>query len=112
MQREESPVMTTGLGRIAAKARCEPKPGSLDHVWLLRFVEHRGGDPRLLRRGDRYSDHAWLFHTGSSRPSLCCEALSEERSAGNPHATFCGSRRWVTASGDPVGVETESWLGY
>src|SRR5271157_1382003 len=25
MQREESPVMTTGLERIAAKARCEPK---------------------------------------------------------------------------------------
>jgi len=48
------------------------------------------------------SDHAWLFHTGSSRPSLCCEPLSEERSAGNPHATFCGSRRRVTASGDPV----------
>jgi RNA-directed DNA polymerase len=25
MQREESPVMTTGLERIADKARCEPK---------------------------------------------------------------------------------------
>jgi RNA-directed DNA polymerase len=25
MQREEPPVMTTGLERIAAKARCEPK---------------------------------------------------------------------------------------
>jgi len=25
MQREEMPVMTTGLERIAAKARCEPK---------------------------------------------------------------------------------------
>lgn len=25
MQREEQPVMTTGLERIAAKARCEPK---------------------------------------------------------------------------------------
>ncbi len=25
MQREESPTMTTGLERIAAKARCEPK---------------------------------------------------------------------------------------
>src|SRR5215510_15368042 len=29
--------------------------------------------------------------------------MSEERGAGNPHATFCGSRRWATASGDPVG---------
>lgn len=49
MQREEPPVMTTELERIAARARCEPKPGSLDHVWLLRFVEHRGGDPRLIK---------------------------------------------------------------
>ena len=36
--------------------------------------------------------------------SLCCEPTSEERSAGNPHATFCGSRGWATASGDPVGT--------
>ncbi len=49
MQREEPPVMTTGFERIAAKARCEPKFGSLDQVWLLRFVEHRGGDPRLIK---------------------------------------------------------------
>src|SRR5262245_59435803 len=27
---------------------------------------------------------------------------SEEHSAGNPHATFCGSWRQVTAVGDPV----------
>ena len=33
---------------------------------------------------------------------LCCESSFEERSAGNPHATFCGSRTRVTASGDPV----------
>ena len=33
---------------------------------------------------------------------LCCESLIEERSAGNPHATFCGNWRWVTASDDPV----------
>jgi hypothetical protein len=32
-----------------------------------------------------------------------CEATSEERSVANPHATFCGSRRWATASGHPVG---------
>ena len=56
MQREDPPVMATGLERIAAK---------------------------------------------------CCESISEERSAGNPHATFCGSRRRVTAFGDPVkGAET------
>ncbi len=48
----------------------------------------------------------------------CCESTLEERRAGNLHAAFCGSRRrvtasgdpvrrWVTASGDPVDVETE-----
>ncbi len=60
------------------------------------------GTRALSRRGGRYSDHAWPCHIGSFRHLLCCESLSEERSAGNPHATFCGSRRWVTASGDPV----------
>jgi len=35
----------------------------------------------------------------------CCESTAEERSAVNPHATFCGSRRRATAPGDPVGVE-------
>ena len=43
--------------------------------------------------------------TGRCRLSQCCEPTPEERSAGNPHATFCGSRRRATASGDPVGVQ-------
>ena len=46
MQREEKPVMATGLERIAVKARNESKLGSLDHGWLLRFVELRVGVPR------------------------------------------------------------------
>jgi len=33
---------------------------------------------------------------------LCCESTSEERSAGNRHATLCGSRERVTAPDDPV----------
>lgn len=33
---------------------------------------------------------------------LCCKSIAEERRAGNLHAALCGSRRWVTASGDPV----------
>ena len=41
------------------------------------------------------------------KPYGGCEASSEERSAGNPHATICGSWRRVTASGDPVGGETQ-----
>jgi hypothetical protein len=39
----------------------------------------------------------------SSSHLLCCEALPEERSAGNPHATFCGNRWQATATDDPVG---------
>jgi len=39
----------------------------------------------------------------SSSHSLCCKSLPEERSAGNPHATFCGNRWQVTATDDPVG---------
>ena len=35
----------------------------------------------------------------------CCESPAEERGAGNLHATFCGNRGRVTASGDPVGGE-------
>ena len=38
----------------------------------------------------------------------CCEPTVEERSAVNPHATFCGNRRRVTASGDPVASSTTS----
>ena len=33
--------------------------------------------------------------------------LPKSVGAGNPHATFCGNRGRATASGDPVGVETE-----
>lgn len=55
------------------------------------------------RRDTRCSDHACVSRFGSYRHSLCCESVVEERSAENPQATFCGSRRRVTAPGDPVG---------
>src|SRR5258707_1209241 len=42
--------------------------------------------------------------TRSCRLLQCCESTAEERSAVNPHATFCGSWRRATASGDPVGA--------
>ena len=45
----------------------------------------------------------------SCRLLQCCKSPAEERSAGNPHATFCGNRRRATASGDPVGWETGRW---
>ena len=38
----------------------------------------------------------------SWRQSLCCETISEERSAVNPHATFCENRRWVITFDDPA----------
>ena len=40
----------------------------------------------------------------------CCEPTTEERGAGNPHATFCGNRGWVTASGDPVLADVDQIL--
>jgi len=41
-----------------------------------------------------------------------CQSPSDERSAGDPHATFCGSRERVTAPGDPVlGVKLPGLLG-
>jgi hypothetical protein len=42
------------------------------------------------------------FLIGSYKLSQCCESSSEERIAGNLHATFCGNRGRATASGDPV----------
>jgi 2-deoxy-D-gluconate 3-dehydrogenase len=47
-------------------------------------------------------DQGCISPIGICELSPRCEATSEERSAGNPHATFCGSRRWATASGHPV----------
>ena len=41
------------------------------------------------------------------RLSLSCESTAEERSAADLHATFCGSREWATAPGNPVEEETE-----
>ena len=54
------------------------------------------------KNGHRYCDPSCASLIGSCRRSQCCEPTAEERGAGNPHATFCGNRRWVTASGDPV----------
>jgi hypothetical protein len=57
------------------------------------------------------------------RCAVKSQSPSDERSAGNLHATFCGSRERVTAPGDPVrgrflapgdpvDVETELRPGY
>jgi RNA-directed DNA polymerase len=49
-------------------------------------------------------DQSCISPTGSCKLSPHCESTSDERSAGNPHATFCGSRGWATTSGHPVGT--------
>src|SRR5438034_4440589 len=54
------------------------------------------------KSGFRYCDPSCLSRTGSCKLSRCCDAPSDERSAGNLHATFCGSWGRVTAPGDPV----------
>src|SRR5438309_140902 len=64
--------------------------------------------PDHLLRTNLWAAHVkiCLSHVMVS-PRPCCESLSEECSARNPHATFCGSRRWVTTVGDPVPLETD-----
>ena len=54
------------------------------------------------RRGFHCYDLSCISRTGSYKLSRRCAVPSDERSAGKLHATFCGSRGWVTASGDPV----------
>ena len=53
-------------------------------------------------RNLRCCDQSYISHTGSCKLSLFYKPTSEGRSAGNPHATFRGSRTRVTASGHPV----------
>src|SRR5262249_35218265 len=55
------------------------------------------------KRGSHLCGQSCFFLIRSCRLSLCCEPSFEERSAGNLHATICGSRGWVTNPGDPVG---------
>jgi len=44
------------------------------------------------RSGFRCCDRSCISRMRSYKHSLRCEPTSDERSAGNPHATFCGSR--------------------
>ena len=43
--------------------------GSLDHAWMMQFVEHRVGDPRVLRLIERWLK-AGVLQEGQIRPSL------------------------------------------
>ena len=99
IQREGNPVMPTGLEQIAAEARQATSSRNLEfRSWMATLVcWHQVGKlgfplqrPKLMLPLRHYP------------VMLCCESTFEERSAGNPHATFCGNRRRVTASDDPV----------
>jgi hypothetical protein len=47
-----------------------------------------------------------LPYPGAAGARSAVNQLPKSVGAGNPHATFCGNRGRVTASGDPVGVKT------
>src|ERR1700746_1096890 len=70
----------------------------------------RGTCSTGLNSVTRSCDQICTFPIGSYKLSQCCESSSEERSAGNLHATFCGNRGRATASGDPV--KSQQWLRY
>ena len=97
--KEGEHVLDVGSGNgIFAREILETVTDS-GHVCGIDSAEPMVATLALSRRGCRYSDHACPCQTGRARYSQCCKTLSEERSAGNLHATFCGSRRRVTASG-------------
>src|ERR1700726_4166752 len=62
----------------------------------------RGTCSTRSNSGNRSCDQSCTSPIGSYKLSQGCEPSSEERSAGNLHATFCGNRGRATASGDPV----------
>ena len=66
------------------------------------FLGDMGSMQRELRLATRREDQLTMETKLDSSES--CEPTAEERGAVKPHATFCGSRRRVTASGDPVGA--------
>lgn len=59
----------------------------------------------MLNNMSRRRTHIHAAET-APRVILCCKTSSEERSAGNLHATICGGWRWLIVSGDPVNDDT------
>ena len=93
----ELPSSATGIsdrGALLAQNAVQPEP---------QRPHHMGCVPPDQGTALQLCDRSCSFLTRSYSLSLCCEPTSEERSAGNLHATFCGSRGRATASGDPVG---------
>ena len=72
------------------------------------FLGDMGSMQRELRPSTQREDQLTMETKLETDSSESCEPTAEERGAGNPHATFCGSRGRATASGDPVGEEKSS----
>ena len=66
------------------------------------FLGDMGSMQRELRPSIQREDQLTM-ETKLEQIAVNVESTAEERSAVNPHATFCGSRRRATPSGDPVG---------
>jgi hypothetical protein len=67
------------------------------------FLGNMGSIQRETRPSMQREDQLTMETKLERIAAKCCESPVEERSAGNPHATFCGSGRRATASRDPVG---------
>ena len=66
------------------------------------FLGNMGSIQRETRPSMQREDQLTMETKLERIAAKCCESPVEERSAGNPHATFCGSGRRATASRDPV----------
>jgi hypothetical protein len=84
---------------------------AVERYWRKILSSRGAGTARSLgsnsngsSRSSRCLNRSSTSLTRSYRPSPNCESTSDEPSAGNPHAGFCGSPGWVTASGHPVAV--------
>ena len=71
------------------------------------FLGNMGSIQRETRPSMQREDQLTMETKLERIAAKCCESPVEERSAGNPHATFCGNRRRVTASCDPVVLSNE-----
>src|SRR5215469_6174673 len=62
------------------------------------FLGNMGSIQRETRPSTQREDQPTMKTKLERIAAKCCESPVEERSAGNPHATFCGSGRRATAS--------------
>ena len=95
---------------------------AVQHYWRKMLssrastVRYVGSNFSGSRNGSRCLDPSCTTPIESCRLSPCCESTSEEPSAGNLHAGFCGSRGRVTASAtqrrSAMVVPTATRVGY